>query len=316
MELRGEAQGVRVYDDFAHHPTAIRETLAGVRAARAASRIWGIFEPRSATSCRRVFQDEFSTAFDSVDEAILAAVFRANLPDDQRLSGEAVVAGINARGTRARLIPTVPEIVTSVAAEARAGDLVVIMSNGGLKASTTSSWRRSARALQGRPVALVRGLVAEFGERVRVGESLAPLTTFQIGGPAALRLDVVSDEELARALAVAHARGVAPTILGGGSNVLVGDDGVTGLVLRVRTHRIDDEGEGRVRVSAGVTINGLVRWLVGRGYRGLEAWAGTPGTGGVRSRQRALPWCADRRPDQQRARADATRAVRRRRATT
>jgi UDP-N-acetylmuramate: L-alanyl-gamma-D-glutamyl-meso-diaminopimelate ligase len=133
MELRGEAQGVRVYDDFAHHPTAIRETLAGVRAAHPASRIWGIFEPRSATSCRRVFQDEFSTAFDSVDEAILAAVFRANLPDDQRLSGEAVVAGINARGTRARLIPTVPEIVTSVAAEARAGDLVVIMSNGGFE---------------------------------------------------------------------------------------------------------------------------------------------------------------------------------------
>lgn len=133
MELRGEADGVRVYDDFAHHPTAIRETLAGVRAAHPASRIWGIFEPRSATSCRRVFQDEFSTAFDSVDEAVLAAVFRASLPDDQRLSGEAVVAGIEARGTRARLIPTVPEIVATVAAEARPGDLVVIMSNGGFE---------------------------------------------------------------------------------------------------------------------------------------------------------------------------------------
>ncbi|MBL8141675.1 MAG: UDP-N-acetylmuramate dehydrogenase [Acidobacteria bacterium] len=126
----------------------------------------------------------------------------------------------------------------------------------------------------------MRSLVAEFGERVRAGDPLAPLTTFQIGGLAALRLDVASDAELARALAVAHAHGVSPTILGGGSNVLVGDDGVAGLVLRVRTHRIDDEGEGRVRVSAGVTINGLVRWLVGRGYRGLEAWAGTPGTMG------------------------------------
>ena len=131
MELRGEAGGVKVYDDFAHHPTAIRETLAGVRAAHPDTRIWGIFEPRSATSCRRIFQDEFAQAFDAADEAILAAVFRANLPDDQRLSGEAVVAGINARGGRARLVPTVPEIVEVVAHEARPGDLVVVMSNGG-----------------------------------------------------------------------------------------------------------------------------------------------------------------------------------------
>ena len=102
-------------------------------------------------------------------------------------------------------------------------------------------------------MSLMRSLVAEFGERVRAGDPLAPLTTFQIGGLAALRLDVASDAELARALAVAHAHGVSPTILGGGSNVLVGDDGVMGLVLRVRTHRIDDEGEGRVRavVSSG-----------------------------------------------------------------
>ncbi len=133
MELRGEVGGIKVYDDFAHHPTAIRETLAGVRAAHPGTRIWGIFEPRSATSCRRVFQEEFATAFDAADEAILAAVFRANLPDDQRLSGEAVVAGINARGRHARLVATVPEIVDVVAREARQGDLVVVMSNGGFE---------------------------------------------------------------------------------------------------------------------------------------------------------------------------------------
>jgi UDP-N-acetylmuramate: L-alanyl-gamma-D-glutamyl-meso-diaminopimelate ligase len=131
MELRGTAAGVAVYDDFAHHPTAIAETLAGVRRARPGSRIWAIFEPRSATSCRRVFQQAFAGAFDAADEIILAAVFRSTLPPEQRLDAEALVADVNARGRRARHVPTVPDIVDLVASEAREGDLVVIMSNGG-----------------------------------------------------------------------------------------------------------------------------------------------------------------------------------------
>lgn len=125
---------------------------------------------------------------------------------------------------------------------------------------------------------LARALESTFGDRVHVGASLGPLTTFQIGGPADLRIDATTEDEIASAWRTAHAHGVRPVVLGGGSNVLVGDDGVSGLVLRVRTHGVADEGPGLVRVAAGVTINGLVRWLVGRGYRGLEAWAGTPGT--------------------------------------
>ncbi len=129
-------------------------------------------------------------------------------------------------------------------------------------------------------MSLIRALVDAFGDRVVLGEPLARLTTFQIGGPADARLDVHDDDELARAWRIAREHGVAPTVLGGGSNVLVDDAGVRGLVLRVRTHQIGVEGRELVRVSAGVTINGLVRWLVGRGFRGLEAWAGTPGTVG------------------------------------
>ena len=131
MELRGTEAGVAVYDDFAHHPTAIAETLAGVRKARPGARIWAIFEPRSATSCRRVFQQGFTEAFDAADETVLAAVFRSTLPPEERLDAEAVVAGVNARGGHARYVPTVPEIVALVAREARDGDLVVVMSNGG-----------------------------------------------------------------------------------------------------------------------------------------------------------------------------------------
>ena len=78
LELRGAERGVSVFDDFAHHPTAILETLRAVRWSYPDRRIWAIFEPRSATSCRRVFQDDFARAFaeSGADEVILAAVFR------------------------------------------------------------------------------------------------------------------------------------------------------------------------------------------------------------------------------------------------
>ena len=131
MQLRGTVAGVAIYDDFAHHPTAIAETLAGVRSAYPDRSIWAVFEPRSATSCRRVFQDEFAKAFSAADHVILPAVFRANLPDEQRLSIEQLIADLRARGQDARYVSRVDDIVASVAREARAGDLVVIMSNGG-----------------------------------------------------------------------------------------------------------------------------------------------------------------------------------------
>ncbi len=146
MQLRGTARGVAVYDDFAHHPTAIAETLAGVRSAYPDRRIWAIFEPRSATSCRKVFQEDFARAFAEADRIVLPAVFRSTLPDDQRLSTEQLVADLKASGKDARYIPRVDDIVATVAKEAREGDLVVVMSNGGFddihqKLLTALEWR-------------------------------------------------------------------------------------------------------------------------------------------------------------------------------
>ena len=131
MQLRGIVRGVSVYDDFAHHPTAIAETLAGVRSAFPDRRIWAIFEPRSATSCRKIFQSEFARAFAPADRILLPAVFRSSLPDDQRLSTDLLLSDLKAAGKDARYIPRVDDIVETVAKEAKAGDLVVVMSNGG-----------------------------------------------------------------------------------------------------------------------------------------------------------------------------------------
>jgi UDP-N-acetylmuramate: L-alanyl-gamma-D-glutamyl-meso-diaminopimelate ligase len=131
LQHRGTVRGVSVYDDFAHHPTAIAETLAGVRSAYPDRRVWAIFEPRSATSCRRVFQEDFARAFGKADRVILPAVFRSSLPEAERLSTEQLVTDLRAAGIDARYIPETAEIVKTVEREGRDGDLVIVMSNGG-----------------------------------------------------------------------------------------------------------------------------------------------------------------------------------------
>ncbi|MEZ5284016.1 MAG: cyanophycin synthetase [Vicinamibacterales bacterium] len=131
LEVVGVRRGVTVYDDFAHHPTAVAETLAALRAAAPGRRLWAVFEPRSASSCRRVFQQDFAAAFGGADRVVIASVFRSSLPDHERLSEAQLVSDLTAAGVTASHEPDVETIVRRVAAEAVSGDLVVLMSNGG-----------------------------------------------------------------------------------------------------------------------------------------------------------------------------------------
>jgi UDP-N-acetylmuramate dehydrogenase len=124
-------------------------------------------------------------------------------------------------------------------------------------------------------------IAVRFGEdRVRSEEPLAGYTTFKVGGPAEWFLETRTSDEIVDALRIAHASGVRVTLLGGGSNVLIGDRGVRGLVIRPRGGVIEQVDAARVRADAANTINGLVRWTIQRGIAGLESWAGTPGTVG------------------------------------
>lgn len=116
--------------------------------------------------------------------------------------------------------------------------------------------------------------------RVRAEVDLAPFTTFRVGGPADYLVEVRSAQELHAVLEAARAAGAPVTPLGGGSNVLIADAGVRGVVIRLRLMDLSQPAPDVVRASAGVTMNGLVRWTIGRGLAGLEAWAGTPGTVG------------------------------------
>jgi UDP-N-acetylmuramate dehydrogenase len=131
------------------------------------------------------------------------------------------------------------------------------------------------------PVALANRLRALLGDaRVQRDARLAPLTTFKVGGPADWLVHVRTRDEIVGAVAIAREEGLPVTVLGGGSNVLVSDAGLRGLVIRIHGGEVVRVSDETIRADGGVTINGLVRWTISHGVAGLEAWAGTPGTVG------------------------------------
>ena len=133
LEVKGKARGVIVYDDFAHHPTAVRETLHALQMDKTVGgRLVAVFEPRSYTSRTRIFQDDFAKAFEGADAVIVAAAhLPGKVPEKERLSEGDLVHAMEARGQNARFIGPVDDIVAHLARELREGDRVVILSNGG-----------------------------------------------------------------------------------------------------------------------------------------------------------------------------------------
>jgi UDP-N-acetylmuramate: L-alanyl-gamma-D-glutamyl-meso-diaminopimelate ligase len=130
QDLLGEPRGVYVYDDFAHHPTAVRETLAALKQKHAEGRLFVVFEPRSATACRKLHQEQYETAFDLAHEVLLAPLGRDNLPPEERLDTALLAAAVSARGPRAEPFGSVDGIVETLATRASAGDVVALLSNG------------------------------------------------------------------------------------------------------------------------------------------------------------------------------------------
>jgi UDP-N-acetylmuramate: L-alanyl-gamma-D-glutamyl-meso-diaminopimelate ligase len=132
LEVRAEVAGITVIDDFAHHPTAIRETLRALRGAYPGRRVWAVLEPRSNTLRRSVFEHELVDSLALADEVVLAAVFKSEaIPVAERLNPENVVKELTARGVPAVLCADADAIVTEAAPRMRAGDVVAILSNGG-----------------------------------------------------------------------------------------------------------------------------------------------------------------------------------------
>jgi UDP-N-acetylmuramate: L-alanyl-gamma-D-glutamyl-meso-diaminopimelate ligase len=130
QQLRGLESGIRVYDDFAHHPTAVTETLRAIRQRHPEGMLIAVFEPRSATASRRIHQEAYPEAFSAADLTLLAPVGRPEIPNEQKLDVAQVAENIQKLGQRARACESLEQIVEIIKQEARPGDTVVVMSNG------------------------------------------------------------------------------------------------------------------------------------------------------------------------------------------
>ena len=131
QEIRGCADGVTVVDDFAHHPTAVRETLRGLRLRHTGGRLVAVFEPRTQSSRRAIFQKDYAAALAEADRVIVAAVHDPErVPSDDRLDAGRLAADLKKSGTPAQHIPGVAEIVADLAATSRPGDVIAVLSNG------------------------------------------------------------------------------------------------------------------------------------------------------------------------------------------
>lgn len=132
QEVRGVVRGVTVIDDFAHHPTAIKETIYAMKMRYPNAKIWSIFEPRSNTSKRNIFQAEFAKAFENSDVAVIAHLFKPEkVAEADRLDVGKLIFDIGRNGIRALSFPTTEDIVNYVAGNVKSGDVVLVMSNGG-----------------------------------------------------------------------------------------------------------------------------------------------------------------------------------------
>jgi UDP-N-acetylmuramate: L-alanyl-gamma-D-glutamyl-meso-diaminopimelate ligase len=132
LEVRAQIAGITIIDDFAHHPTAIRETLRALRSVYPRARLWAVLEPRSNTLRRKVLESDLVESLRLADHVVLAGVYQQQrIPDAERLHPEDVVRALNAAGTPAELHPGVDAIIDSLLPQLQSGDVVAILSNGG-----------------------------------------------------------------------------------------------------------------------------------------------------------------------------------------
>jgi UDP-N-acetylmuramate: L-alanyl-gamma-D-glutamyl-meso-diaminopimelate ligase len=132
LEVKAEVNGITIIDDFAHHPTAIEQTIRALRARYPQSRLWVVLEPRSNTMRRNVLQDALARSLALADQVVVAAIFKSEaIPEAERLDLNRVIAEIEKRGKQARILADADSIVNAIAPELRQRDVVAILSNGG-----------------------------------------------------------------------------------------------------------------------------------------------------------------------------------------
>jgi UDP-N-acetylenolpyruvoylglucosamine reductase len=295
FELVGEAAGVTVMDDYAHHPTEVAATLAAARERFAGRRLLAVFQPHTYSRTQYLL-DGFRACFGALDELLVLATYAAREPASAGIDAQELARRIDA--PRARYVATFDEAAQVALELLRPGDVFFTIGAGDVDAvgplvlDGLRNKEQGTRNKGGRPSgSRVPGfhgsgrLIADL-ERittVRIDEPLARHTTFGIGGPAGVYVVARNADELARIVLACREHGAPVFVLGSGSNILVGDGGIRGVVIENRARALtgpEPAGEGvfRVRAESGASFAGVARALARRGYAGLEWASGIPGT--------------------------------------
>jgi UDP-N-acetylmuramate dehydrogenase len=282
FEVRGEAGGVIAIDDYAHHPTEIRATLAAARERYPARRIWAVWQPHTYSRLQALF-NEFASAFSDADQVLVTEIYAAReAPPSLAFSASQVADAIRQHAAKREGKPKSVHFAASLPAagellrtQVRPGDVVLVLSAGdadvlskellaGLQAAENQSHASNPPAL-----------------KIRRGVRLDHYTAARIGGPADLLIEVESEAELAQAARYCWSRGLPFFILGGGSNMLVSETGWRGAVILNHAGGVEFNEQAdppTVWAESGANFGLLARLAAQRGLAGLEWAAGIPGT--------------------------------------
>jgi UDP-N-acetylmuramate--alanine ligase len=282
FEIKGEVSGVLVIDDYAHHPTEIRATLAAARVRYPDRPIWAVFQPHTY-SRTLVLLDDFAAAFVDADHVIILDIFAAREPDEGLVNAAQLVSRMV--HPDARYIGPLREAADYLVGHVEPNAVLVTLGAGdGYRVGEmVLDGVRSQESGSRPPTPFLEALHAQFGDRVCRDEPMARHALLGVGGPADVWLIVNTIEELVEAVALAREHGCPLLLMGDGANLLVSDRGVRGLVLQNRCKGVEfsDEDPSRVIVQSGTHLASLSRQASHRDLSGLEWAVGVPGTVGA-----------------------------------
>jgi UDP-N-acetylmuramate--alanine ligase len=312
FERKYQGDGILVVDDYGHHPTEIRATIAAARTVcrpdtgEPYRRVIVAFQPHRYTRVQAL-HDEFAVAFHEADGLFLTSIYSAGEDPIEGVTGEglcaAVMAAAAADGSHAlrpeqvTYEPNLDRLVDRLFQLAEPGDLILIMGAGNItKTSDALAEKLSGRAphiasVERNLAAFRRDLAALVSDKtvIRSDEPMAQHTTLRVGGPAEFWAEPWDERDLANVLRFCHRQGMPVMIVGRGSNMLVSDEGIEGLVVHLGSEefsRIDVDGE-RLFARAGARLKALVNMARQHELGGFEFMEGIPGSVGGALRMNA-----------------------------
>jgi UDP-N-acetylmuramate--L-alanine ligase/UDP-N-acetylenolpyruvoylglucosamine reductase len=289
FERVGEADGVVVMDDYAHHPTEVADTVEAARQWFPGKRIVACFQPHTYSRTQYLL-DGFRTCFTGLDDLLLLATYAAREPESAGMAASELAPMVES--PRAIYVASPDEAVQTALDILRPGDVFFTVGAGDVDAVGPLLLERLRNRAPGTTkqeepaTGTGWGVLISDLERiatVRLDEPLSRHTTFGVGGPADIFVVAEDEDQLARVAIVCRSHDAPVFILGSGSNILVADGGIRGVVIDNRAKGVrgpEPDGQGGLvfRVESGASFAGVSRKLAREGYAGLEWASGIPGT--------------------------------------